>query len=164
MRKPQKAQGGYTAEDFSVFQKIIRLNIRGQNPMYYNNPAPIGLKRKRSTLDLKRVHNGLILTSQVSIHVGGIIVHGKTYSKDRDSGQNILSLMYLVNIRDFGHSNEQTPLMLTDGTSLEPSPQSVLLHQLQRPDKGVFTYIKQQETKPALVVNLTEDEISTRRA
>ncbi|KAL8507795.1 hypothetical protein ACS0TY_018361 [Phlomoides rotata] len=36
--------------------------------------------------------------------------------------------------------------------------------QLQRPDKKTFTYIKEQETKLALVVNLTEDEISTRRA
>ncbi|KAL8528307.1 hypothetical protein ACS0TY_005930 [Phlomoides rotata] len=35
---------------------------------------------------------------------------------------------------------------------------------LQRPDKKVFTYIKEQETKPALVVNLTKDEISRRRA
>ncbi|KAL8483689.1 hypothetical protein ACS0TY_026391 [Phlomoides rotata] len=34
---------------------------------------------------------------------------------------------------------------------------------LQRPDKKAFTYIKEQETKPAHVVNLTEDEISTRR-
>ncbi|KAL8545751.1 hypothetical protein ACS0TY_005757 [Phlomoides rotata] len=37
--------------------------------------------------------------------------------------------MYLVNIRNFGNSKEQTPLMLTDGTSLESSPQSVPLHQ-----------------------------------
>ncbi|KAL8539921.1 hypothetical protein ACS0TY_001504 [Phlomoides rotata] len=37
--------------------------------------------------------------------------------------------MYLVNICDFGHSNEQIPLMLTNGTSLEHSPQFVLLHQ-----------------------------------
>ncbi|KAL8524047.1 hypothetical protein ACS0TY_013854 [Phlomoides rotata] len=35
---------------------------------------------------------------------------------------------------------------------------------LQRPDKRVFTYIKEQETKPELVIDLTEDEISTRRA
>ncbi|KAL8533555.1 hypothetical protein ACS0TY_009814 [Phlomoides rotata] len=35
---------------------------------------------------------------------------------------------------------------------------------LQMPDKKAFTYIKEQEIKPALVVNLTEDEISTRRA
>ncbi|KAL8482640.1 hypothetical protein ACS0TY_025616 [Phlomoides rotata] len=35
---------------------------------------------------------------------------------------------------------------------------------LQRLDKKAFSYIKEQETKPALVVNLTEDEISTRRA
>ncbi|KAL8536512.1 hypothetical protein ACS0TY_011926 [Phlomoides rotata] len=35
---------------------------------------------------------------------------------------------------------------------------------LQRPDKKAFSYIKEQETKPALVVNLMEDEISTRRA
>ncbi|KAL8482610.1 hypothetical protein ACS0TY_028686 [Phlomoides rotata] len=35
---------------------------------------------------------------------------------------------------------------------------------LQRPYKKAFTYIKEQETKAALVVNLTEDEISTRRA
>ncbi|KAL8497579.1 hypothetical protein ACS0TY_021061 [Phlomoides rotata] len=34
---------------------------------------------------------------------------------------------------------------------------------LQRLDKKVFNYIKEQETKSALVVNLTEDEISTRR-
>ncbi|KAL8528693.1 hypothetical protein ACS0TY_006226 [Phlomoides rotata] len=83
--------------------------------------------------------------------------------------------MYLVNIRDFGYSKEQTSLMLTDGTSLELSPQFVLLHQdfeksrnYQIGYKGqtrkVFTYIKEQETKPACVVNLTEYEISTRRA
>ncbi|KAL8501303.1 hypothetical protein ACS0TY_020737 [Phlomoides rotata] len=110
--------------------------------------------------------------------------------------------MYLVNIHDFGHSKEQTPLMLIGSTSLESLPQSVPLHQdfeksqnyqirflmpstslniitlilkevkypsfhfmkLRRPDKKAFTYIKEQETKPALVVNLTEDEISTRRA
>ncbi|KAL8552788.1 hypothetical protein ACS0TY_001463 [Phlomoides rotata] len=116
--------------------------------------------------------NRLILTLQISNHVGGLTVHWKIYSKDQDSGHNILLLMYLVNIRDFGHSNEQTPLMLTDGTSLELSPHSILLHQypsfhsmkLQRPDKKAFTYIKKQETKPALVVNLTKDEISTMRA
>ncbi|KAL8541465.1 hypothetical protein ACS0TY_002653 [Phlomoides rotata] len=34
---------------------------------------------------------------------------------------------------------------------------------LQRPDKKAFTYIKEQETKSELVVNLTEDEISTKR-
>ncbi|KAL8547373.1 hypothetical protein ACS0TY_006919 [Phlomoides rotata] len=35
---------------------------------------------------------------------------------------------------------------------------------LQRPNQRAFTYIKVQETKPELVVNLTEDEVSTRRA
>ncbi|KAL8463812.1 hypothetical protein ACS0TY_033671 [Phlomoides rotata] len=35
---------------------------------------------------------------------------------------------------------------------------------LQRPDQMASTCIKTQETKPALVVNLTEDEVSTRRA
>ncbi|KAL8515562.1 hypothetical protein ACS0TY_014304 [Phlomoides rotata] len=35
---------------------------------------------------------------------------------------------------------------------------------LQMPDPRASTYIKAQETKPALVVNLTEDEVSTRRA
>ncbi|KAL8554415.1 hypothetical protein ACS0TY_002565 [Phlomoides rotata] len=71
----------------------------------------------------------LILTLQVLNYAGGTTVHGKIYSKDRDLGQNILLLMYLVNIHDFGHSKEQISLMLTDGTSLEHSPQSVLLHQ-----------------------------------
>ncbi|KAL8498348.1 hypothetical protein ACS0TY_021608 [Phlomoides rotata] len=41
---------------------------------------------------------------------------------------------------------------------------SVHFMKLQRPDKKAFTYIKEQDTKPELVVNLTEDEISTRRA
>ncbi|KAL8533898.1 hypothetical protein ACS0TY_010072 [Phlomoides rotata] len=35
---------------------------------------------------------------------------------------------------------------------------------LQRPDKKAFTYIKEQGTKPELVVNLTKDETSTIRA
>ncbi|KAL8513708.1 hypothetical protein ACS0TY_012992 [Phlomoides rotata] len=35
---------------------------------------------------------------------------------------------------------------------------------LQRPDQRASAYIKTQETKPALVVNLTEDEVSTIRA
>ncbi|KAL8520461.1 hypothetical protein ACS0TY_011112 [Phlomoides rotata] len=35
---------------------------------------------------------------------------------------------------------------------------------LQRPDKKAFTYIKEQEMKLELVVNLTKDDISTRRA
>ncbi|KAL8547387.1 hypothetical protein ACS0TY_006929 [Phlomoides rotata] len=35
---------------------------------------------------------------------------------------------------------------------------------LQRPDQRASTYIKTQETKPALVVNLTEDEVSIKRA
>ncbi|KAL8512143.1 hypothetical protein ACS0TY_018555 [Phlomoides rotata] len=35
---------------------------------------------------------------------------------------------------------------------------------LQRPEQRAFTYIKAQETKPSLVANLTEDEVSTRRA
>ncbi|KAL8515641.1 hypothetical protein ACS0TY_014362 [Phlomoides rotata] len=69
-------------------------------------------------------------TRNVSNHVGGTTVHGKIYSKDRDSGHDILLLMYL----------------------------------LQRSGKKVFTYIKEQEMKPALVVNLTKDDISTRRA
>ncbi|KAL8554437.1 hypothetical protein ACS0TY_002580 [Phlomoides rotata] len=34
---------------------------------------------------------------------------------------------------------------------------------LQRPDTKAITYIEEKETKPALMVNLTEDEISTRR-
>ncbi|KAL8511314.1 hypothetical protein ACS0TY_017933 [Phlomoides rotata] len=35
---------------------------------------------------------------------------------------------------------------------------------LQRPDHRAANYIKTQETKPELLVNLTEDEVSTRRA
>ncbi|KAL8507845.1 hypothetical protein ACS0TY_018402 [Phlomoides rotata] len=35
---------------------------------------------------------------------------------------------------------------------------------LQRPDKRSITYIKEQETEPELVIDLTKDEISTRRA
>ncbi|KAL8465894.1 hypothetical protein ACS0TY_035126 [Phlomoides rotata] len=35
---------------------------------------------------------------------------------------------------------------------------------LQRSDQRASIYIKAQETKPTLVVNLTEDEVSTRRA
>ncbi|KAL8547756.1 hypothetical protein ACS0TY_007185 [Phlomoides rotata] len=35
---------------------------------------------------------------------------------------------------------------------------------LQRPDQRAFTNIKAQETKPTLVVNLMEDEVSIRRA
>ncbi|KAL8498633.1 hypothetical protein ACS0TY_021828 [Phlomoides rotata] len=35
---------------------------------------------------------------------------------------------------------------------------------LQRPDHRSANYIKTHETKPELVVNLTEDEVSTRRA
>ncbi|KAL8519225.1 hypothetical protein ACS0TY_010241 [Phlomoides rotata] len=64
--------------------------------------------------------------------------------------------------------------MLSDDTSLELSPQSILVYQvyekslnyqnLQRLDKKTFNYINEQETKLSLVVNLTEDEISTRRA
>ncbi|KAL8518421.1 hypothetical protein ACS0TY_009705 [Phlomoides rotata] len=101
--------------------------------------------------------------------------------------------MYLVNIRDFGHLKEQIPLMLTDGTiheswhnnpnlkrgegleikfisvASEDTTNAIkypIFHfmKLQMPDKKAFTYIKEQEIKPALVVNLTEDEISTRRA
>ncbi|KAL8457015.1 hypothetical protein ACS0TY_035016 [Phlomoides rotata] len=34
----------------------------------------------------------------------------------------------------------------------------------KRPDHRASTYIKTQKTKPVLVVNLTEDEVSTRRA
>ncbi|KAL8552943.1 hypothetical protein ACS0TY_001568 [Phlomoides rotata] len=131
------------------------------------------------------------LKPDVSNHAGGITVHGKTYSNDQDSGQNILSLMYLVNIRDFGNSKEQIPLMLTDvhesrhnnphlkrGEELEIKFISIASEDTtneikypsfhfmkpQRLDKRAFTYIKQQEMKPALVVNLTEDEISVRRA
>ncbi|KAL8520561.1 hypothetical protein ACS0TY_011188 [Phlomoides rotata] len=37
-------------------------------------------------------------------------------------------------------------------------------HFMQRPDKKAFTYIKEKEMKPELMVNLTEDEISIRRA
>ncbi|KAL8548238.1 hypothetical protein ACS0TY_007529 [Phlomoides rotata] len=36
--------------------------------------------------------------------------------------------------------------------------------QYPRPGKRASTYINAQETKPTLVVNLTEDEVSTRRA
>ncbi|KAL8474648.1 hypothetical protein ACS0TY_031187 [Phlomoides rotata] len=35
---------------------------------------------------------------------------------------------------------------------------------LQKPDMKAFTYIREQEMKPELVVSLMEDEISTRRA
>ncbi|KAL8462698.1 hypothetical protein ACS0TY_033643 [Phlomoides rotata] len=84
------------------------------------------LYRKSSEKFTLKVDNTHV---KVLNHVGGTTLHGKIYSKDRDSGQNILLLMYLVNIRDFRHLKEQIPLMLTDGTSLEHSPQSVLLHQ-----------------------------------
>ncbi|KAL8478603.1 hypothetical protein ACS0TY_030472 [Phlomoides rotata] len=42
--------------------------------------------------------------------------------------------------------------------------QANLWSQLQKPDMKAFTYIREQEMKPELVVSLTEDEISTRRA
>ncbi|KAL8503268.1 hypothetical protein ACS0TY_022126 [Phlomoides rotata] len=50
-----------------------------------------------------------------------------------------------------------------DTTNMIQYP-SVHFMKLQRPDKKAFTCIKKQDTKPELVVNLTEDEISTRRA
>ncbi|KAL8553494.1 hypothetical protein ACS0TY_001982 [Phlomoides rotata] len=117
-----KKKGSRTRKDrFCVLQaplpnwKKTRPNIRSQNPMYQNNSTPLGLKRESSTEGLKHVLNRLILTLKVSNHVGGTIVHGKIYSKDRNSSQNILLLIYLVNIYDFGHPKERTPLMLTDG-------------------------------------------------
>ncbi|KAL8477621.1 hypothetical protein ACS0TY_029795 [Phlomoides rotata] len=35
---------------------------------------------------------------------------------------------------------------------------------LQRPDRRAFTYIKEKESKPELVIDLIEDDICTRRA
>ncbi|KAL8549403.1 hypothetical protein ACS0TY_008294 [Phlomoides rotata] len=80
----------------------------------------------------------------------------------------------LENIHEFGHSNEWAPTMSVDGIISEHSLQLVLLHQASgkshnyqtgfRLDQRASTYINTQETKPALVVNLTEDEVSTRRA
>ncbi|KAL8481120.1 hypothetical protein ACS0TY_027596 [Phlomoides rotata] len=128
---------------------------------------------------------------QVLNHDGGLTIHGRTYSKEWNSDQNILSQMCLESIHDFGHSKERTPSMFADvyeswhnnphlkrGEELEIKSITVASEdttnaiqypsfyfmKLQRPDKKVFSYIKEQEMKPALVVNLTEDEISTRRA
>ncbi|KAL8501895.1 hypothetical protein ACS0TY_021132 [Phlomoides rotata] len=42
---------------------------------------------------------------------------------------NILSLVYLENIHDYGHSKELAQLTSTGGTSSEPSPQYEQLHQ-----------------------------------
>ncbi|KAL8532288.1 hypothetical protein ACS0TY_008765 [Phlomoides rotata] len=84
---------------------------------------------RKSSKSLTYQRKIILCSLEVLNDVGGTTIHGKIYSKDQDSGQNILLRIYLVNIRDFGHSNEKIPSMLTDGTSLEHSPQSVLLHQ-----------------------------------
>ncbi|KAL8524745.1 hypothetical protein ACS0TY_014379 [Phlomoides rotata] len=63
------------------------------------------------------------------IRVGSLTIHGRTYSKEWNLMQNILSLMCLGNIHDFGHSKEPTRLMSIDGTSPWLSPQYERLHQ-----------------------------------
>ncbi|KAL8462560.1 hypothetical protein ACS0TY_033555 [Phlomoides rotata] len=47
----------------------------------------------------------------------------------------------------------------SEDTNYEIKYPSFHFMKLQRPDKKTFTYIKEQETKPALVVNFTKDEI-----
>ncbi|KAL8536173.1 hypothetical protein ACS0TY_011712 [Phlomoides rotata] len=56
-------------------------------------------------------------------------VHGRAYSREWNLIQNILSLMCLGNIHNFGHLREPTRLKLICGTSSEPSPQYEQLRQ-----------------------------------
>ncbi|KAL8554536.1 hypothetical protein ACS0TY_002649 [Phlomoides rotata] len=52
----------------------------------------------------------------------------------------------------------------SEDTTNEIKYSSFYFMKLQRPDQKAFTCIKEQETKSTLVVNFTEDEISTWRA
>ncbi|KAL8479011.1 hypothetical protein ACS0TY_030781 [Phlomoides rotata] len=125
---------GYTCGLFTESQaKVWHINEKKFYAVWKSfKKSHLFLLAKEFTLKVDntnvKILNRLILTLQVLNHDGGTTVHGKIYSKNRDLGQNILLLMYLVNIRDFGHLKEQIPLMLTDGTSLEHSPQSIPLH------------------------------------
>ncbi|KAL8553346.1 hypothetical protein ACS0TY_001863 [Phlomoides rotata] len=107
--------------------------------------------------NLKRVPNGLILTLQVLNHVGGLTIHGKAYSKESNSCQNILSLMCLENIHDFGHSKEQIPLMFADGTHLELSPESVLLHQVSEKSQNYHIRFLMQSTSLGIITHILKE-------
>ncbi|KAL8464883.1 hypothetical protein ACS0TY_034386 [Phlomoides rotata] len=76
-------------------------------------------------IDLKLIEPG---TSPYSL-AGSLTIHGRTYSREWNLMQSILSLMCLGNIHDFGHSKKPTRLTSIYGTSSEPSPQYEQLHQ-----------------------------------
>ncbi|KAL8548042.1 hypothetical protein ACS0TY_007374 [Phlomoides rotata] len=74
-----------------------------------------------------------------------------------------VSLLIIIE-KELASPREHVGEVVSEDTNNEIKYPSFHFMKLQRPDKKAFTYIKEQETKPALVVNLTEDEISTRRA
>ncbi|KAL8543269.1 hypothetical protein ACS0TY_003984 [Phlomoides rotata] len=116
--EPGKRDSAYTSPSSNLEDK--ETEHQELKPDVSKRPSASGFKEEeinlRSQMGHKRVDTN-------------IAVHGKTYSRDRDSCHNILSLIYLVNIHDFGRSKEQTPLMLINGTSLELSAQFILLLQ-----------------------------------
>ncbi|KAL8552867.1 hypothetical protein ACS0TY_001516 [Phlomoides rotata] len=111
-------------------------------------------------------------------------MHGRVSSRVWNSMRHILSLICLENTLDCGHLKEPTrnPGTITPhlkrGDELEIKFITVASEdmtnsirypsfnfmRLQRPDHRSANYIKHQETKLELVVNLTEDEVTTRHA
>ncbi|KAL8541337.1 hypothetical protein ACS0TY_002548 [Phlomoides rotata] len=59
--------------------------------------------------------------------------------------------MYLENIHDFGLSKEETPMMFADGTCLEPSPQSILLHHISGKSHNYQSGVLMQSMNPDIV-------------
>ncbi|KAL8493229.1 hypothetical protein ACS0TY_024449 [Phlomoides rotata] len=92
----------------------------------------------------------------------------------KGSGIKPEHFIYDVSVHEFWHDNphlkrgEELEIkfisVASEDTTNAIKYPSFHFMKLQRPDKKTFTYIKEQETKSALVVNLTEDKIFTRRA
>ncbi|KAL8529663.1 hypothetical protein ACS0TY_006917 [Phlomoides rotata] len=183
--------GKANSVDTSSSSKLEETKHQASKPDVSGQPSTFGVKEGEIILRPQKSPNGLILTLQVLNHAGSLTIHRRTYSKEWNSDQNTLSHMCLESIHGFGHSKERTPMMFADvveswhknphlkrGDELEinfitvasedttNAIQYLSFHfmKLQRSDKKAFTYIKEQRTKPELMVNLMDDEISTRRA
>ncbi|KAL8461015.1 hypothetical protein ACS0TY_032483 [Phlomoides rotata] len=83
-----------------------------------------------------------------------------------DSTSSELSSQSVRLHQDFERSRNYQIGLLMQFTSLDIITlilKELPFHDATKAISEAFTYIKEQETKPTLVVNLTEDEISTRR-
>ncbi|KAL8462042.1 hypothetical protein ACS0TY_033208 [Phlomoides rotata] len=131
---------------------------------------------RENVAELQRNYNQLTLNVKVSgnIQQANLDTVQTSINGIRFLGISKLSYWVLNAVYEFWHNNPhlkrgeelEIKFITVASEDMTNAIQYPSFHfmKLQRLDKKAFSYIKEQEMKLALVVNLTEDEISTRRA